>query len=224
MRRFLRDNSLSLVFFGLFLLAATGEAVAGHAEYNEQQLASGLDTVGYARYLTSSHYMVAMLENWQSEFLQFFLYIWLTVWLVQRGSSESVEPVDQGTESDEEQMVREHAQPDSPALAKRKGIAHWVFANSLLVMFGLLFALSWAGQAVTGWVTYNGEQVRNYQQTETFWGYLGAPDFWSRTLENWQSEFLAVGSMVVFSIWLRQRGSPESKKVGDPFQKTGSDV
>ncbi len=224
MRRLLRDNSLSLVFFGLFLLAATGEGVAGHAEYNEQQVASGLDEVTFARYLTSSHYTVALLENWQSEFLQFFLYIWLTVWLVQRGSSESVEPDDQGTESDEEQLVGEHARPDSPSPGQRKGVAHWLFANSLLVVFGLLFALSWAAQAVTGWVTYNEEQLRNYQQTETFWGYLGAPDFWGRTLENWQSEFLAVGSMAVFSIWLRQRGSPESKEVGAPFDKTGSDV
>ena len=224
MRRFLGLNALSLVFFGLFLLAATGEAIAGHAEYNQQQLASGLDRISYGRYLASSHFMVAILENWQSEFLQFFLYIWATVWLVQKGSAESKEPGDEGRGTDEEQLVGEHAGPDAPALARRSGVAHKLFEHSLLVVFGVIFLLSWGAQAVTGWVAFNEEQLRQLQHTDTFWSYLGGADFWSRTFENWQSEFLAVGTMCVFSIWLRERGSPESKRVGDPHAKTGSDV
>lgn len=99
-----------------------------------------------------------------------------------------------------------------------------MFEHSLLLVFGTIFLLSWAAQAVTGWVTFNEEQLRQLQQTETFSSYLGGADFWSRTLENWQSEFLAVGTMSVYSIWLRERGSPESKAVGAPHAKTGSDV
>ncbi len=224
MRRFLGDNALGLVFAGLFLLALTGQAIAGHAEYNEEQMADGLATISYGHYLTTSHFMVATLENWQSEFLQFFVYIWLTIWLVQKGSAESKDPGEEGTESDEQQLVGEHARRDSAALARSTGPLHSLFANSLFLVFGVLFLLSLSGQAVTGWVAYNEQQLRNLQPAETFAGYLAAPDFWSRTMQNWQSEFLAVGSMAVFSIWLRQRGSPESKRVGEPAGKTGSDV
>jgi hypothetical protein len=160
-------------------------------------------------------------ENWQSEYLQFLLYIVLTVWLVQRGSPESKELDQPGRESDEDQMVAEHAHPDSPSWARRRGLRLSVYSHSLSLVMGTIFALSWLGQSVTGVSAYNEEQLRDLQDPVTWSQYLALPDFWNRTLQNWQSEFLAVASMVVFSIYLRERGSPESKPVGAPHGDTG---
>ena len=117
-RGFWKDNSLSLVFGGLLLAALTGQAVWGLAGYNEAARTAGLQEVSFWRYVTSSGFAVDVAENWQSEFLQFVLYIALTVWLVQRGSSESKEAGDDGRESDEQQLVGRFARPDSPRWAR----------------------------------------------------------------------------------------------------------
>jgi hypothetical protein len=214
MKRFIRDNGLGLLFGLLFLAALVGQAFAGHADYNDQQVADGAQTVSFGSYITSSSFAVDVAENWQSEYLQFFLYIMATVWLVQRGSPESKQPSDIGRESDEKQKVGAHATEDSPKWARAGGWRTGVFSNSLgLVMLGI-FLLSWLAQAIAGRVVYNADQLAQQQDAVTFLGYLGSPDFWNRTLQNWQSEFLAIGSMAVLSIYLRQRGSPESKPVG----------
>jgi uncharacterized protein DUF6766 len=144
------------------------------------------------------------MENWQSEYLQFSLLILATVWFIQRGSPESKELGKEGTESDQQQQVGGYAQQNSPRWAKARGLRLWVYSNSLLLVMGLIFFLSWFGQAAVSWL-----------------GYVGSSSFWFDTLQNWQSEFLAVGSMAVFSIYLRQRGSPESKPVGAPHTATG---
>ncbi|MFL6123201.1 DUF6766 family protein [Actinophytocola sp.] len=220
MKRKLRDNGLGIAFGLLFLGALIGQAVAGHADYNNQQIADGAQTVSLFQYVTSSSFVADVAENWQSEYLQFFLYIFATIWLVQRGSPESKLPAETGPESDEKQRVGRHASADSPGWARAVGWRLWMFSNSLCLAMGAIFLLSWLAQSVAGVVTYNADQLANHEDTVTWFEYLGSADFWNRTLQNWQSEFLAVGSMVVLSIYLRQRGSPESKTVGTPHAKT----
>jgi hypothetical protein len=220
MRR-LREHSLGLVFGLLFLLALIGQAFAGHADFNAQQLTDGLPPVSLGRYLTSASFAVDVAENWQSEYLQFFLFIMLTVWLVQKGSPES-KPLDEiGLESDEEQHVGPHARDDSPAWAKASGWRQTVFANSLGLVMGTIFLVSWFAQSVAGVAAFNEQQLSQLQDPVSWGAYLQEPDFWNRTLQNWQSELLAVASMAILSIYLRQRGSPESKPVGTAHDVTG---
>jgi hypothetical protein len=223
MGTFIRNNSLALFFGSIFLLAVVGQTFAGHAELNNMLVASGLEPVSLGRYLTSSDFGVEIMENWQSEYLQFALYVFATVWLVQQGSPES-KPLDQaGTESDKDQKVGEHAQEDSPSWARARGLRRAIFSRSLGTVMLLIFVLSWFVMSLSGRVAYNEEQLADLQAPLTYLGYLTSADFWGRTLQNWQSEFLAVGSMAVFAIYLRQRGSPESKPVGAPHSATGTE-
>jgi hypothetical protein len=221
MRTFFKHNSLSIVFLALFLAALVLQAFAGHADFNEDQLRHDNPTMSLGRYVISSEFGVAVLENWQSEYLQFTLFILSTVWLLQRGSPESKELDKAGTESDEDQKVGSHADEDSPRWARVGGLRTRLYSNSLLIVMGAIWIASWLGQSVTGRIAYNAEQL-DHHQAPVDWGvYVGSSDFWSRTLQNWQSEFLAVGSMAVLSIYLRQRGSPESKPVGAAHGATG---
>jgi hypothetical protein len=220
-RGFVRDNALSLTFGGLFLVTLVGQAVSGAADYNAQQIADGLEPVSLLEYVTSSSFGVDVMENWQSEYLQFLLYIFATVWLVQRGSAESKKPGEEGTESDKEQRLGRYATEDSPAWVRAGGWRTTVFSRSLGMLMGALFLLTWAASSVAGWAAFNSEQLGQRQDPVSWLGYLGEADFWNRSFQNWQSEMLAVGSMAVFSVYLRQRGSPESKPVGVAHADTG---
>ena len=217
----LRDNSLTIVFGVLFLLALLGQAVSGSFKFNNQAIADGVDTISFWHYLTTSDFAVDIAENWQSEYLQFLLYIFLTVWLVQRGSPESKKVDDAGAESDRKQMVGEHAKEDSPAWAKVRGWRLAVYSRSLVLVMGAIFFGSWLAQSIAGRAAYNETELSQLQMPVSWVGYVTSADFWNRTLQNWQSEFLAVASMVAFSIYLRQRGSPESKPVGASHTSTG---
>jgi hypothetical protein len=220
-RRFLRDNGLALFFGTVFLLALGGQAVAGFHALNDDQIADGAAPVSFAAYLTSSDFGTDIAENWQSEYLQFALYILVTAYLVQRGSPESKPVGKEGTETDEEQQVGAHARHDSPGPARSGGARLWWYSNSLGLTMGLIFLASWTAQAVAGRATYNAAQLRAFQDPLGFGEYLASPDFWNRTLQNWQSEFLAILSMALLAIYLRQRGSPESKPVGAAHSTTG---
>jgi hypothetical protein len=221
-RGFFRDNSLSLVFGALFLLTLFGQAVAGVADYNAQQIAQGLTTIPLGEYVTSSTFGVDVMENWQSEYLQFFLFIFATVWLIQLGSTESKPVGQEGKESDKEQKVGEHTEPSSPQWAKAGGWRTAVFSRSLGALMGTLFLITWLASSIAGWAAYNSEQLANHEDAVGWLGYLGEADFWNRSFQNWQSEMLAVGSMAVFSVYLRHRGSAESKPVGESHAATGS--
>jgi hypothetical protein len=221
MRRFLKENSLSLVFGLLFLAALVGQAFAGWHQLNDQLLAEGLHQLSLGRYLTSASFAVDVTENWQSEYLQFLLFIVLTVWLVQRGSPESKPVKDAGKESDERQKVGAYARSDSPRLARVGGLRTALYSRSLGIVMGTIFVLSWLVQSVSGWAAYNETRLQQLRDPISWGAYLVHSDFWARTLQNWQSEFLAVGSMAVFAIYLRQRGSPESKPVGSSHDATG---
>ncbi|MBD1542608.1 hypothetical protein G9E11_10175 [Arthrobacter sp. IA7] len=222
MKKALRNNGLSLFFGLIFLLALLGQALTGHALFNEEQVASGLEEISFGQYLVSSNFAVDVSENWQSEYLQFLLYIFATVWLVQKGSPESKELNEPGPESDKDQLVGEYSNAKSPKWARVSGWRRTLYSNSLGLTMGLIFILSWLVQSIAGNSNYNQEQIQNFQQPVSWGEYIASPEFWNRTLQNWQSEFLAVGSMVVLSIYLRQRGSPESKPVGSAHDDTGT--
>jgi hypothetical protein len=216
-RRFVFENSLSLFFFAIFVLALVGQAIAGHSLYNQEQAAHGEQTISLLRYLTSSHFGQAVTENWQSEYLQFALFAVATVWLLQRGSPESKELDKAGLESDKDQRVGEHADRESPRWARFGDLRTKIYENSLIIVMGIIFTASWFAQSVTGWSEFNDQQADHGERTVSWLSYIGSSDFWEATFQNWQSEFLAVGSFAVLAIYLRQRGSPESKPVGAPI-------
>jgi hypothetical protein len=220
MRRFVRDNGLSLFFLVLFLAALIGQSFVGLANNNEELVRHGDAAISYGQFVTSSAFLVDVAENWQSEFLQFFLFIFATIWLVQKGSPESKDPGDEGVGSDADQHVGSEALPDSPRWARAGGWRQAVYSNSLLLVMGTIFLLSWFAQSVGGVAVANEENAQHGMPTETWLDYVVSPEFWNRTLQNWQSEFLAVGAMVAFAIYLRQRGSSESKPVGTPHHTT----
>jgi hypothetical protein len=209
MRRALREQSLSLVFGGLFLAALAGQAYAGWHDYNNletwhaQMAGETPETLSLGRYITSSSFAQAVTENWQSEYLQFTLFILLTVWFIQKGSPESKQPGEEGRGSDTSGRQRSA-----------------IYSNSLVIVMATIWVWSWFAQSVSGWSENNADRIEHEQQPLSWVGYLGSADFWQTTLQNWQSEFLAVGSMAVLAIYLRQRGSPESKPVGAPHDKT----
>ena len=222
MRRWLFEQSLTLFFLALFLLSLVGQSVAGLRDHNQEELAHGEEAISYGHYLVSSEFGGDVMENWESEFLQFSLLILATVWLVQKGSPESKPLEDAGPETDEEAKVGQHAPRNAPAWARARGVRRKLYENSLVLAMAAVFFGSWLAQSLTNWTSFNNEQTEHGEPVVTWAGYLVEPDFWNRTFQNWQSEFLAIATMGVFAIYLRQRGSPESKPVGSPHDETGS--
>jgi hypothetical protein len=221
MRKFLREHSLSLFFLTLFLAALVGQAIAGHDLHNQEAAAHGGEAMSFWRYVVSSDFGNAVMENWQSEYLQFTLFMLATVWLLQRGSPESKELDKAGVESKQQQKLEGSAERKSPLWARVGGWRTQIYSNSLLIAMGVIFVGSWFAQSVTGWTEFNSEQTDHGDPTVSWWTFVGSATFWESTLQNWQSEFLAVGSFAVLAIYLRQRGSPESKPVGAPHDATG---
>ncbi len=223
MRTFARENGLALFFGVLFLGALAAQSVAGQRAFNAEQREHGGAVVSWLGYVTSPDYWGAVMENWQSEFLQFSLFIGATIWLVQKGSNESKREADAGLETDQKQRVGRHAKPSSPAWAKVDGFRRRLYENSLLLVMATIFVLTWLAPVAERLAhVQRGRSARTTTPTVSWGRYLLDPDFWEKTLQNWQSEFLAVGTMAVFTIYLRQRGSPESKPVGAPHDETAS--
>ena len=219
MRRTLRENGLSIVLLSLFLLFWLGQSVAGHRAYNSEQHEHDQPQSGYLSYLANAHFWEATTENWESEFFQMFGYVILTVFLFQKGSSESKklnepEPVDR----DPRQSKRKNA----PGPVRRGGFVLKLYEHSLSLAFLLFFLISIAMHAASGASEYNEEQA-GHGQPERFSAlqYAGTSRFWFESFQNWQSEFLSLAAMVVLTIFLRQRGSPESKPVDAPTWDTG---
>ena len=219
----LRANGLSVAFGLLFLASLVGQAISGHNQVNHEQLLHHGDPMGLWHYVTSSLFWADVMENWQSEYLQFSLYIFATVFLIQKGSNESKKPERVGRESDEQQQLGEHVVRDSPRWARVGGLRTAIYSNSLLLVMTSIWMSSWLAQSITGRIGYNAEQLDHQAAPVSWTTYVTTSDFWNRTLQNWQSEFLAVGSMVILSVYLRQRGSPESKPVGAPHAETASE-
>ena len=223
MRRFASENGLSLFFAAIFLATLLAQSFAGQRAYNADQLDHEAETVSWLEYVASPDFGGAVLENWQSEFLQFTFFILATIWLVQKGSNESKALEDVGLESDQKQRVGGYAPDDAPAAAKHKELRkRFWYENSLVLAMTAIFFLSWGGQSLNNWRVENEDRQEHGDAAIGWLEYVVTADFWERTLQNWQSEFLAVGTMAVFTIYLRQRGSPESKPVGAPHDETAS--
>ena len=219
MRTILRNNSLSVVMFGLFLLCLFGHSLAGYSAYNDDQQAHQQAPLRYTRYLLSSHFWASVFENWESEFLQMAVYVLATVCCFQRGSAESKDP-DTLEEVDEDPRQHQH-DPQAPGPVRKGGLALTLYAHSLSLALAVLFVLSFLGHAASGTHHYNAEQRVHGQPPVSLFQYMGTARFWFESFQNWQSEFLSVGTVVVLSIWLRERGSPESKPVHRAHAETG---
>ena len=222
----IRDRSLGLVAFGCFLLALGGQVLTGWGAYNQEQRAHGEQVIGLAGYLGTGHFGEATLENWESEFLQMAMFIFLTAFLVQKGSAESRKP--DGEPGADEQAVDEppewhRSDPDAPWPVRRGGLALSVYKRSLSLVLFILFVLCFIGHASFGATEFNQEARAHGGATVTLLGYMSNARFWFESFQNWQSEFLAVWAITVLSIWFRQQGSPESKPVHAPNQQTGSE-
>ncbi len=220
MRNFFHNNGLSLAMFGFFLFSFAGQYLTGIAEYNEDRQTHGKAAVGYVEYLGEGHFIEATFENWESEFLQMGMYVVLTIFLFQKGSSESKDPdklerVDIIPEAD---LLHKNA----PAPVKKGGWRLKIYQNSLSIVFFALFAMSFTLHAVGGAMEYNVEQNAHGKPAVSTLEFMETSDFWFQSFQNWQSEFLSMGAMIVLSIYLRQKGSPESKPVDSPHSETGT--
>jgi hypothetical protein len=212
----IRENSLSLIFLLLFVLSLGGQAYTGWKEYNQEMVQENGRTVNFGGYLSTPHFFSAMFENWESEFLQMALLVVLTIFLYQKGSSESNDP-DGGNEVDREPDARKkHA----PWPVKAGGLVLALYKNSLSIVLFLLFFFSMIGHFVSSLKDYNQEQMLRHLPTETPGQYFTGSRFWFESFQNWQSEFLSVFAIVVLSIFLRQKGSSQSKPVDAPNQQT----
>ena len=221
MKRFLRNNGLSLVLFGLFFVAfLVGQTLAGLKEHNSDQEDHGEQPLSLGQYVRSAHFVEATMENWESEFLQMFIYVALTAFMFQKGSAESKDP-DKKEKVDEDPR-RAKITKDTPWPVRQGGLVLRLYEYSLSLAFLALFLISFLFHAWGGVKEYNSELKAHGKSEITFTEYFGTSRLWFESFQNWQSEFLAIGSMVVLSIWLRHRGSPESKPVAAPHHQTGA--
>ncbi|HZA03862.1 MAG TPA: DUF6766 family protein [Propionibacteriaceae bacterium] len=220
MRTWLRDHGLLVANLVLFAVFIGGMAVTGVRVYNDEQAEHGGETVSFLGYLATGDFVEATFENWESEFLQMGMYVVLTIFLFQRGSSES-KAIDEPAPQDED--PREHINdPKAPWPVRRGGWVLRAYENSLAVLFFLLFLGSWLLHAAGGARAYSEEQVQHGGEPVTTLQYIGTSQFWFESFQNWQSEFLAVAAIVGASVYLRQKGSPESKPVAEPHVDTGA--
>ncbi|HTM99487.1 MAG TPA: DUF6766 family protein [Pedobacter sp.] len=209
-------NGLSIVFMSLFTITLVGQSLTGWKEHNNELIQAHFNQISFSKYLCSGHFISATFENFESEFLQMALYVLLTIRLRQMGSAESKKLTGK-EEVDREPKIH----PNAPWAVKKGGWYLKIYKNSLSLCFAILFFASWALHYYGSWQKYNIEQLMEKQPVVSFANYLIEPVFWFETFQNWQSEFLSVASIVFLSIFLRQKGSPESKPVDAADNETG---
>jgi len=210
MKKVLRNNSLSIVFFLLFLISIVGQTITGLKEHNEDIKEKGGQQVGLRQYLHSGHFLESTFENWESEFLQMGLFVVMTIFLYQKGSSESKDPDNPKGEEDREPDPNKE---DAPWPVKQGGLILKLYKHSLTIALFLLFAISFVVHWYGSLKDYNEEQLLLKKPTETAFEYLADSRLWFESFQNWQSEFLSVFAIIVLSVFLRQKGSPQSKPV-----------
>jgi hypothetical protein len=218
MKNFLKNNSLSLVFFLLFILSIIGQAITGLKQHNEDMIEKGGAQLEMPAYLVSGHFLQSTFENWESEFLQMALFLILSMFLYQKGSSESKDP-------DKEEDVDREPNPrrkNAPWPVKKGGLALAIYKHSLCYALSFLFVLSFLLHWHGSLKDYNEEQQLEGKPTETATEYLGNSRFWFESFQNWESEFLSIMAIVVLSVFFREQGSPQSKPVDAPHDETGS--
>jgi hypothetical protein len=232
MKRLLRDNGLSLALFALFFASLVGQSVTGWRQYNEERSDHHQPPTRYAQYLTSGDFLEATFENWESEFMQMAAFLLLSAILIQRGAAESKKPpeeeeeerrrADEEDEPEGESSEHGHPPPNAPWPVHRGGLALVLYKRSLSIALTLLFLGSFVGHGLGGRAKFNEEATTHGQATVGLLEYMASARFWFESFQNWQSEFLSVGVLVVLSIFLRQSGSPESKPVESPHSQTGA--
>jgi hypothetical protein len=220
MRRLLRDNGLSITMFGLFLVLLVMQSLTGWRTANQDNQEHRQPTESYTNYLTSDHFLEATAENWESEFLQMAGYVALTAFLFQKGSPESKDP--DGQEPVDEDPRRQRDDPQAPGPVRRGGFALAIYEHSLSLAMATLFLVSFLLHAIGGHGEYNQQQLEHGEAPVSLLGFMTSAQFWFQSFQNWQSEFLAVAALTVLGIFLRERGSPESKPVAAPHAETGS--
>lgn len=217
MKKIWKNNGLSIVFFLLFIFSIIGQAITGLKQHNEEVTGEGGQAVEMKQYLQSGHFLQSTFENWESEFLQMALFVILSMFLYQKGSSESKDP-DKKEEVDREPNPR---RKHVPWPVKKGGFALAIYKHSLCYALTLLFIVSFFLHWYGSLKDYNEEQLLKNMPTETAMGYLSNSRFWFESFQNWESEFLSVFAIIVLSIFLREKGSPQSKPVDAPHMETG---
>jgi len=218
MRKWLRYNGLSIAMFTLFAISLVGQVWAGHRVHNQDQVEHQQPMLSLGQYLRSGHFVEAVFENWESEFLQMAAFVLLTAYLYQKGSPESRKL--EG-EPDLDKHPRKSKNKESPWPVHRGGLILTLYSHSLSLALALLFAISFLLHAAGGVREYNQEQLEHGSEPIGMLSYMGTSRFWFESFQNWQSEFLSVGVLIVLSVFLRERHSPESKPVADPHGETG---
>jgi hypothetical protein len=221
MRQFFRNNGLTVVLMGLFLSTWVGQALTGWHVHNEQRREHGWPVDGFGAYLKSGHFWEVTAENWESEFLQMAMFVVLTIFLFQKGSPEAKDPDKAEAVDNDPRLERDRV--GAPWPVRRGGFILWIYSNSLSIAFGLLFLVSIYLHARHGAREYNEDQLQHGEPTVSAMGYMGTSRFWFESLQNWQSEFLSLAAMVYLSVYLRQRGSAESKPVATPHGENGEE-
>ena len=220
MKQILKNNSLSIVFFILFLISIVGQMITGLKEHNSEMQEKGGQQVAMGEYMLSGHFLQSTFENWESEFFQMALFVILSMFLYQKGSSESKDPEKEG----EEEVDREPDpnKKDAPWPVRKGGFILAIYRHSLCYALGLLFILSFLLHWYGSLKDYNEEQSLKGKPLESAMQYVSNSRLWFESFQNWQSEFLSVLAIVVLSIFLREKGSAQSKPVDAPNSETGS--
>ncbi len=218
MKRFLRDNGLSLVLFAVFALTLIGHAVSGWHHHNHQQADHGQPVIAFSAYLVSADFMESVTENWESEFLQMAAFVALTVFLFQKGSPESKDPQDHEAVDDDPRETRP-LPADAPKWVRLGGWRLRIYENSLTLALTALFVISFWLHAWASVRLYNEERQQHGDQPITLCQHLGRSQLWYESFQNWQSEFLSMAVLMVFTVFLRQRGSSQSKPVATPHHQ-----
>jgi hypothetical protein len=219
MRRFLRDNGLSVTLFSLFLISLVGQALTGWRAQLQELRLHERPAIGFTDYLASGHFISAVFENWESEFLQMAAYVLLTIFLFQKGASESKKPDEENPE--DEAPYAKRNDPEAPWPVHRGGLLLKLYSHSLSIALVTLFLASFWLHLVGSTRRMNEEALQHRQPPQTVMDTLAEPEFWYESFQNWQSEFLSIGVLLVLGIFLRERGSPESKPVAAPHTATG---
>jgi hypothetical protein len=221
MRAYLREHSLTLTMVGLFALALVGQSLTGLSVFNDERQAHGEASVGLAEYFTTGHFGEALFENWESEFLQMGLFVLLTARLRQRGSPESKPFVEEGDKPSSVDREPNPKRPGAPWPVRRDGVILRIYEHSLSIALLALFALSFALHVAAGAAEYSADQAGHGGEPVSPVAYLGTAQLWFESFQNWQSEFMSIAALAVLSIFLREKGSSQSKPVDAPHGETG---
>lgn len=220
MRRWLRDNGLTIALVTFFTVSLAGQAATGWSAENQERAEHGLAALNLASYLGSGQFLSALFENWESEFLQMWVYVMLTAYLFQRGSPESNDPDEEAPQDRDPALDARN--PMAPWPVRRGGLAAKLYAHSLgaalLALFLASFAVHWLNSARA----QAEEALEHGSAPPTLLQHLTEAQFWFESFQNWQSEFLSTAALILLAIVLRERGSPESKPVGAPNSETGT--